>query len=83
MVGAVALVEGSVDAEVRSGVAIQSVNTGVVDIVNIHVQGREDGTFTEVFLAFLFGQHVDSGDIGIDLVDEIVNGGFGRRQADF
>lgn len=82
MIDGSALIERSVDAKIGPGTPHQPVNTRFVDIVDIRVQRCKYGALTEVDLALVFRYRMDGGDVGIDTVDEIVDGGVGWRETD-
>jgi hypothetical protein len=79
MIVTAALVKGSIDTEIGSGFPPQSFDANVIDIVDVDVQRCKDGTFAEVYLTLCFGYGMDDGEVGIDAIYEIVDGGIGWR----
>ena len=75
VVGVATLIKSAINTEIGFGVTHQLLNTCVIDIVDINIERCKYGMLTEVCLTFVFRQCMDSGNVGIDTIDKIVDGG--------
>ena len=78
----VALIDGRIDAQVRSAFSSQMFDTLIVDLIDIVIEGSEYGTSAEVNLTFIVGKSLYFRNIWIDMIDEWFDGVIAGRKAD-
>ena len=82
MIGVATLVDSGIDAEVCDCLSSEMLDTLVVDVIDTGVQRSKYGTLAEVSLSILLGEDVYIHDVSIDMIDELLDGGFRWRKAD-
>jgi hypothetical protein len=82
MIGVITLINNGIDTEISYGLSSEILDTLIVDIIDTGIQRSKYDTLTEVSLSILLGEDVYIHDIWIDMIDELLNGGFRWRKVD-